>query len=152
LPEGLVAESRNPPLPAPRAGAHIERQGVPEASRRVAADIAGYWTAAPDSARALARQNTAWDSPGGEAVNWVEPWSAVFISWVVCEAGLGDMAQFERDISHRVYIDQAIHARDGEAETAAYVAWDAGEQPINPGDLLCHARGAADYRSHADRR
>lgn len=152
LPEGLIAEALNPMLPEPRAGARYDRMGVSEASARVAADIAGYWTAAPDSARALARQNGAWSGPGGEAVMWLEPWSAVFVSWVMCEAGLGDMTQFARDISHRVYIDQAIRARDGRDDSAAYVAFDAGELPINPGDLLCNARGAADYRSLADRR
>jgi hypothetical protein len=152
LPDGLVADALNPALPQPRAGTRYDRTGVSEASARVAADIAGYWTAAPDSARALNRQNEAWNGPGGDAVLWLEPWSAVFISWVMCETGLGDMAQFARDISHRVYIDQAIRARDGASPDAAFVAYDAGEAAINPGDLLCNARGAADYRSLADRR
>ena len=44
-----------------------------------------------------------------------------------CEGGLGDPVQFRRDIAHRVYIDQAISARDGEGEGAAYVAHDPGE-------------------------
>ncbi len=152
LPEGLVAPDRNPELAAPRAGAHVLRGGVREQSPRAAADIAGYWTAAPDSARALARQNAAWNGPGGEAVLWLEPWSAVFVSWVMCEAGLGDPPQFARDISHRVYIDQAIRARDGLAPEAAYEAFDAGEAEILPGDLLCNARGRTGYRSLADRR
>ena len=70
----------------------------------------------------------------------------------MCEGGLGDMSQFARDISHRVYIDQAISARDGQAPDAAFVAHDAGEAEIQPGDLLCNARGSASYRSLADRR
>ena len=70
----------------------------------------------------------------------------------MCEAGLGEMAQFERSVAHRVYIDQAISARDGEAPEAAFTAYDAGEEEIAPGDLLCNARGSADYRSLADRR
>ncbi len=152
LPEGLVAASRNPELPRPRAGYSMIRQGASEASRRVSADIAGYWTATPDAVRALSRQNRAWQGPGGDAVNWLEPWSAAFVSWVMCEAGLGDMAQFERDISHRVYIDQAIRARDGAAPRAAFVAHDAGEEAVVPGDLLCNARGSASYRTLADRR
>lgn len=152
LPDGLVAPARNPDLPAPRAGETYPRLGVSEDSSRVAADIAGYWTATPDAARVLARQNRAWSGPGGDAVNWLEPWSAAFVSWVMCEAGLGDPAQFARDISHRVYIDQAIRARDGQAPDAAFVAYDAGEAEIGPGDLLCNARGRASYRSLADRR
>ncbi|MDO8933554.1 MAG: AFG1/ZapE family ATPase, partial [Rhodocyclaceae bacterium] len=67
-------------------------------------------------------------------------------------AGLGDPAQFQRDISHRVYIDHAIRARDGAAPEAAFVAHDVGEQPIAPGDLLCNSRGGVDYRSVGDRR
>ncbi|MCH8857950.1 MAG: DUF2272 domain-containing protein, partial [Proteobacteria bacterium] len=68
------------------------------------------------------------------------------------EAGLGDTNQFERDVSHRVYVDQAIRARDGGAPQAAFVAYDAGEVRIEPGDLLCNARGQAPYRNLADRR
>ena len=85
-------------------------------------------------------------------MNWTEPWSAAFVSWVMCEAGLGDMAQFQRSIAHRDYIDQAIRARDGQAPDAAYIAYDAGDQPVEPGDLLCNSRGGTDYRSLADRR
>ncbi|MCH7660350.1 MAG: DUF2272 domain-containing protein [Euryarchaeota archaeon] len=118
----------------------------------VAATIAGYWSATPDAARILNGQNRAWNGPGGDAVNWLQPWSAAFISWVMCEAGLGDANQFERDVSHRVYVDQAIRARDGGAPQAAFVAYDAGEVQIEPGDLLCNARGQAPYRNLADRR
>jgi hypothetical protein len=47
------------------------------------------------------------------------------------------MAQFERSIAHRTYIDQAIRARDGRAPSSAYVAYDNGEAAVGPGDLLC---------------
>ena len=70
----------------------------------------------------------------------------------MCEAGLGDMTQFRRDIAHWTYVDQAIEARDGSAPEAAYVAHDAGEVAVRPGDLLCNARGRATYRLLADRR
>ena len=126
--------------------------GIFEDDSDVDATIAGYWSATPKGAEVIAKQNAAWNGPGGDSVNWVEPWSAAFVSWVMCEAGLGDMTQFHRSIAHRVYIDQAIHARDGDAPDAAYVAYDAGDQPIAPGDLLCNSRGGTDYRSLADRR
>lgn len=151
LPDGIVPEALNPPRPAPRSARHVRRFGDWESQARVDATIAGYWSATPDGARVIARQNRQWERAEGE-VNWVEPWSAAFVSWVMCEAGLGEMAQFERDIAHRTYIDQAIRARDGLAPEAAYVAHDAGETEVEPGDLLCNARGRAGYRTLADRR
>ena len=105
-----------------------------------------------DGRAALAQQNRAWNGPGRNAVNWLQPWSAAFVSWVMCETGLGTAEQFQRDVSHRVYVDQAIRARDGSERIAAFVAYDAGEVPIVPGDLLCNGRGSAEYRSLADRR
>jgi len=152
LPDGVVADAANPPRPAPRNARHLLRLGTWESSRDADATIAGYWSATPDGASLLARQNRQWRGGDDGPVDWVQPWSAAFVSWVMCEAGLGDPAQFRRDVSHRVYIDQAIRARDGAGPAAAYVAWDAGEQPIEPGDLLCNSRGGTDYRSLADRR
>jgi hypothetical protein len=103
---------------------------------RVADSVAGYWSAAPGSDWILQRQNDAWNSRG-LASRWRDPWSAAFISWVMCESGLGDEARFKRAIAHHTYIDQAIMARDNKAPSAAYVAYDPGEQPIVPGDMLC---------------
>ena len=152
LPDGVVAETANPLRPAPRNARHMLRLGTWESSRAADATIAGYWSATPDGVSLLARQNRQWRAGDHGPVDWVQPWSAAFVSWVMCEAGLGDPGQFERDISHRVYIDQAIRARDGAEPAAAYVAYDAGEQPIEPGDLLCNSRGGVDYRGLADRR
>ena len=151
LPEGVVADSANPLLPAPRQARYGVRFGAWESDRRMDASVAGYWSATRDGDEILARQNRAWRDGEGETY-WVEPWSAAFVSWVMCEGGLGDMNQFARDISHRVYIDQAIRARDGQAPDAALMAHDAGEAEIQPGDLLCNARGSASYRTLADRR
>lgn len=151
LPDGVVPDAVNPLRPAPRAARHMLRFGSWEDERRLYATVAGYWSATPDGEEIITRQNHQWEATEGE-VNWVEPWSAAFISWVMCEAGLGDPAQFRRDIAHRVYIDQAIRARDGEAEGAAYIAFDPGEAEIAPGDLICNARGGVAYRTIADRR
>jgi hypothetical protein len=152
LPPGLVPDAINPQLPAPRIERQFARVGTAESNDDLDTTIAGYWSSTPDGSRVLAQQNNAWNAPGGNSVNWVQPWSAAFISWVMCEAGLGDMAQFHRSIAHREYIDQAIRARDGMDSDAAYVAYDAGEAPIEPGDLLCNARASANYRMLADRR
>lgn len=151
LPDGVVPDALNPALEAPEQDRVIRAVGRWEHTPSLAATIAGYWSATPDGADVLARQNRQWRDGEGE-INWVEPWSAAFISWVMCEAGLGEMAQFERDISHRVYIDQAIRARDGERPNAAYVAHDPGEVAVMPGDLLCNSRGGVNYRTLADRR
>ncbi len=151
LPDGIVPEALNPRRPGPRQARHMLRFGDGEARERVSASVAGYWSATPDGARVIADQNREWRRTD-QSIGWTQPWSAAFISWVMCEAGLGDMGQFQRDISHRVYIDQAIRARDGGAPQAAFVAHDAGEAVIEPGDLLCNARGSAGYRTLADRR
>lgn len=152
LPPGLVPDAINPKLPAPRIEREFARLGMSESNDELDTTIAGYWSSTPDGPRILAQQNDAWSAPGGNSVGWVQPWSAAFISWVICEAGLGEMAQFQRSIAHRNYIDQAIRARDGMDADAAYVAYDAGEAPIEPGDLLCNARASAEYRMLADRR
>jgi hypothetical protein len=118
---------------------------------RVAPSIAGYWAATPDSAWIVERQNESWQATGGLAPRWVQPWSAAFISWVMCEAGYGDAQQFRRAVAHHTYIDQAIHARDGKAPGAVFTAYDIGEQPMVPGDMLCLARRPA-YDTLAERR
>jgi len=135
-----------PPASAGNAlfgGGQRSRRGFPrlnpEESARLADSIAGYWAITGDGSWILNRQNEVW-SGSGVAARWRDPWSAAFISWVMCESGLGDNARFDRAINHHTYIDQAIRARDlGNAETA-YVAYDVGEQAIEPGDLLCAAR------------
>lgn len=151
LPDGIVPDAVNPSLPRPRQARQLLQAGRTEGERRLAATIAGYWSATPDGPRVLARQNRLWRASPG-ATLWRQPWSAAFVSWVMCEAGLDQPEVFARDVSHRVYIDQAIQARDGLAPSAAYVAHDPGEVPIGPGDLLCNARGGTVYRRLADRR
>ena len=151
LPDGVVPDALNPRRPAPRQARHMLRFGDWEDRDRVTATVAGYWSATPDGAEVIGDQNREWRRTD-RAIDWVQPWSAAFISWVMCEGGLGDMSQFARDISHRVYIDQAIRARDRQAPEAAFVAHDAGEAEIQPGDLLCNARGSSSYRTLADRR
>ena len=151
LPDGVVADAVNPPLAAPRVARHNLRFGAWENERRMDQTVAGYWSATPDGPRIIERQNRQWREGDGD-IMWVEPWSAAFVSWVMCEAGLGDMSQFRRDIAHWRYVDQAIAARDSDAPEAAYTAHDIGEVELQPGDLLCNPRGGRTYRSLADRR
>jgi hypothetical protein len=123
----------------------------PEEAGRVASSIGGYWAVTPEGSWIVARQNDRWNGADGITARWNAPWSAAFVSWVMCEAGLGATAQFQRAIAHHLYIDQAIRARDGRAPGAAFLAYDAGETAIAPGDLLCSSRRPA-YRTIADRR
>lgn len=120
-------------------------------SARVADSIAGYWASTAEGAWILERQNREWNGPDGIGARWRDPWSAAFISWVMCEAGLAESRRFRRAIAHHSYIDQAIQARDGAAAEAAYLAHDVGETGIEPGDLVCSARRPR-YGTLAERR
>jgi hypothetical protein len=124
------------------------RLSVAEATR-VAPSVAGYWAVTPEATMMIARQNASWREP--DAPRRADPWSAAFISWVMCEAGLGSAARFQRAIAHHAYIDQAIRARLGAEPQAAFVAYDGGEAPIAAGDLLCASRRPV-YRSLVERR
>ena len=152
IPPGITPDILNPVLRQPRIVLEYPRLGIQDFDPRADETIAGYWSATPQGPRVIAGQNRAWKAPGGDSVSWVEPWSAAFISWVMCEAGLGDPAQFERSAAHITYINQAIRARDGMAPEAAYVAYDAGEALLNPGDLLCNSRAGTQYRNLSEAR
>ena len=123
----------------------------PEESARVAASIGGYWAVTPEGSWIVDNQNDAWNGPRGIASRWNSPWSAAFISWVMCAGGVGDTRQFQRAVAHHTYIDQAIRARDTGTSETAFVAYDVGEIGIEPGDLLCTARRPG-YRNIAERR
>ena len=87
----------------------------------------------------------------GAGTRWNAPWSAAFISWVMCEAGLGSSNQFRRAVAHWTYVDQAIRARDGGEPASAYEAFVIGERVVEPGDMLCTSSRPR-YRSLAERR
>lgn len=147
----LVPDALNPPLPQPRLARRTLRLGRREDDARTFRTVAGYWSATPSGPEILRDQNAVWRDPAGEGRGWIEPWSAAFVSWVMCEAGLGERDVFARSIAHWEYLDQAIAARQGRAASAAYRAYDLGETEVSPGDLLCNARGAARYAALADR-
>ncbi len=123
----------------------------PEESARVVHSIAGYWTVTPDGSWILDRQNKIWRTTNGVVERWRDPWSAAFISWVMCEGGLAEPAEFRRAVAHYVYIDQAIEARDSGSTETAFVAHEVGDAAVEPGDLLCRGRRGA-YRTLAERR
>jgi hypothetical protein len=122
----------------------------PTENTRLATTIAGYWAATPDSDWILQRQNANWSSDGPGA-RWRDAWSAAFISWVMCESGLGESRQFRRAIAHHTYIDQAIRASDGRDSNAVFTAYKPGSMKVEPGDMLCRGARPA-YRTLAERR
>ena len=143
-------QPRTPPVQSEPRRPFVYPRLTPEQSARVASSIAGYWAATPGSDWIVQRQNDAWQNNGiGE--RWRDAWSAAFISWVMCESGLGEPAQFRRAIAHHSYIDQAIVASEKADDSAAYHAYAIGSRPIVPGDLLCRGSRPA-YRNLAERR
>lgn len=121
-----------------------------EESERVATSIAGYWASTKDGFWIVGRQNEEWQEEGVGA-RWRDAWSAAFISWVMCEGGIESSQQFQHAIAHHTYIDQAIRARDGQEQEALFVAYDAGEAEVLPGDLLCTG-SRPQYQNLAERR
>jgi len=139
----LVDDLRNEPDEPAAASAQNARPRWrlalhPDEVLQVANTVGGYWAAIPGSDWILNRQNDAWQEPAGLGSRWRDPWSAAFISWVMCESGLDDSSEFQRAIAHHSYIDQAIRARDSGDTTAAYHAYEPGEAIVAPGDLLCN--------------
>jgi hypothetical protein len=121
-----------------------------EESARVATSIAGYWSTTQEGEWIVGRQNEEWKEEG-EGARWRDAWSAAFISWVMCEGGIDSSDEFRHAIAHHKYIDQAIRARDGEEPQALYIAYDAGEAEVLPGDLLCTG-SRPQYQNLAERR
>lgn len=122
------------------------RLGLMEDDPEVRATIAGYWAAAnhPDALRVQRMVNFAEPNAG-----WAMPWSAAFVSWMACEAGLAPPS-FRRSGSHVDYVRAAIRARDGLDASHAFIAHDLHETLPEPGDLLCSARAGASFASLAD--
>lgn len=140
----LQAREPNEDANAPRRPFVYPRLNSTE-SERLASSIAGYWSATPNSDWILQRQNSRWETDGTDA-RWRDAWSAAFISWVMCESGLGEPQQFKRAIAHHSYIDQAILATQDKEQKAVYKAFSLGTQSVVPGDLLCRGSRPA-YRT-----
>jgi hypothetical protein len=125
------------------------RLGRMEDQRSVSGAIAGYWAATPDN-QAIDIQNRLHAVYGG--TGWAVPWSAAFVSYVMCAAGIGDQEQFRRSEGHWAYVDQSIAAADGLAPRAIYRARDLDLGLPRPGDLVCLGRGGVDFASVEDKR
>lgn len=129
-PRPLVPARLNPP----REGVYTRRMlrvGYAEDSPEAVLRVAGYWAAVPRQG-AVSIQNAIW-AIAPEA-GWVQPWSAAFVSWVMCEAGLSE-ARFARAEGHAAY----LHALFERPEGAAFTPMPLETAP-EPGDLVCAGR------------
>ncbi len=132
------SEEYSEPIGLNRAGAGRDWLDA-KTAERVTSSIAGYWASTKDGSWIVQEQNISW-LVDIDNYDWDAPWSASFISWIICELGLTE-EEFSRSIAHHHYIDQAIRDRlNGENTPSAYRAYRVGEKPLNAGDLLCRAR------------
>lgn len=121
------------------------RLGYMEDDAQVRPAIAGYWTAVPNTG-ALAVQSRL--NAVHRSAGWSMAWSAAFISYVVCAAGIEDSARFQRSDSHYVYVDQAITNAATSSNTGLYRARDIATGLPKVGDLLCADRAANNEPSY----
>ncbi|GAA5077672.1 DUF2272 domain-containing protein [Lysobacter panacisoli] len=141
----IISPGRNASIGS-RVLRQAPRLGLMEDDAAVQGTIAGYWAATgnEEAMRVQSIVNYGWHEAG-----WAMPWSAAFISWLACEAGLST-AQFQRSGGHIDYVRAAVRARDGQDSSQLYVAYDLAESTPAAGDLLCTARGDATFASIAD--
>lgn len=130
----LVPDQANPALtPQDRARAML-RLGLMEDDVRAMLAIGEYWSVTDPGE--ISHQNAIWRVE--PAAGWATPWSAAFVSYVMCEAGLSN-EQFPRSKAHVDYIGAAYDARPG----VAFRFQPMGQGPIEPGDLVCSWRGVS---------
>lgn len=134
------------------AGRDLSAEPYDENDPLLLQTIGGYWAAlanvsssgvADIGGHEIAERNAIWARTAGEwrrNDGWQTPWSAAFISWLMCDAGA---APFARSWAHRDYVDAAIAAADG-GPAHLYVA-QAPNQAPQIGDLLCAHR--SEYRA-----
>ena len=83
------------------------------------------------------------------------PWSAVFISWIMKQAGAGN--KFKYSARHSIYIRDAIKNRKNNVSDAGFKGYKIDEISPEVGDLVCAPRQSGvtyntttDYPSHCD--
>jgi hypothetical protein len=141
--QAVIPDSMNPVVSGGTKQAL--RLGLMEDDSPVRPAIAGYWTAVPNQ-RALnvqSRLNAIHRSAG-----WSMAWSAAFISYVVCGAGVEDLEAFQRSDAHYVYVDQAITNATSNNSAGIYRARDIATGLPKVGDLLCADRAANNLPSY----
>jgi hypothetical protein len=151
--DAAVLRARFPELARAKTAPYAERDPL------MLQPIGDYWAAlsgvassgVPDAGgHEIASANALWaDYAGQYRANpgWRTPWSAAFVSWLMCEGGVEG---FRRSWAHRDYVDAAIAAADG-GPAHPYHARDVDHVPA-VGDLLCNGRNGYRPRNLAQRR
>jgi peptidoglycan hydrolase-like protein with peptidoglycan-binding domain len=102
-----------------------------------------YWAAVGIRPTAQQLQNKIWQNGQPKTVKQPaiagNPWSAAFISWVMCHAGAGDTFLYAR--RHLDYVQQARRNHDTENPDSPFWAYLADSVAPEPGDLICGNRG-----------
>jgi len=80
------------------------------------------------------------------------PWSAVFVSWCVKQAG-ATPAEFKFAMAHSVFVNRAI--KDAMSGQGVFHGLDVSAHPPNVGDIIQHNRGGNRFdfafaRTHTD--
>lgn len=125
-----------PPDLAGQPNGRLMRMGFAENEFATMPIVRGYWSAvmADDTAAAIPVAYT--------------PWSAAFVSWVMCRAGLSE-AQFQRREAHVQYVAAAFIEEAAYGETAqnryAYVARPVQQTPVRSGDLSCYSHVSTSF-------
>ncbi len=134
-----------------RADASIAVDPVGQSSeddRRVYERLVLYWAAAGEGGFSAYQDcAAAWTRPGAKKCAWHLPWSAVFISFVMLQAGVPE-SEFVPDASHVNYL-QGIVGRSLDGNPGYLAARDIAEYAPRRGDLVCATRGvevAPDWR------
>jgi hypothetical protein len=97
LPPGISPDQRK----TRASGGFVARVlpvGAMEDDAAVRMHIGRYWASTPQAERVFRRQNETWSASRGRA-GWTEYWSAAFVSYVMCMAGLKN-EEFGRSGSH----------------------------------------------------
>jgi hypothetical protein len=119
-----------------------------EDDRRVYERLTLYWASTREGGfSSYAECATAWTTPGAKKCPWHLPWSAVFISYLMAQAGVPE-SEFVPDPSHVDYL-QGIVARTMDGRPGYFVAHDIAAYAPKRGDLICATRGvevAEDFR------
>ena len=118
-----------PPALYGQPNGRLLRMGFAEDDFATSYAVRSYWSAVfPDNATVAA-------TPLASA-----PWSAAFVSWVMCRSGLSE-TQCRRREAHVQYVGAAYAEQRAYGDTAqnlsAYFARPALGTPVRPGDLAC---------------
>lgn len=134
----IAEPSTNPRLPSDGVVPRLIRQGSKEDDADIADRIAEYWAIVPGRTGPTNTQNSLWSHY--PSAGYAIPWSAVFVSWVMCEAGL-EFDNFKRRQAHRDYIYDIIKNGDDPSLPRAFKASNIEDtNDLAPGDIICADR------------